>query len=328
MSTGRIVTRKEPEVRGGAILPLLGRLKTGIKAKSAKTGKEYPASIDYFRADGKYANVFHQVYGERPTRVQIVFPSNNPSDVCSERYVVRDGAGRLLAEGDGESWRVWSPTSSDYVFVPKPGADPVTIEYIEKVYCGGKMGGKLTIELRLSFILPKIPSVMGIWQFSTKGVRSSIPAIRDTFDYVLSKVGQITNIPFDLIVEKVKSNKPGSTSVFPVVNLVPNVSDENLDMLAGYIQQGKKLRGMLTESRITALVAEVVPDDEAIPALAAPAQLALPAAPQAAEAEVHEEEEPAPAPAEDPAPADAPAAEPANLSLEDLLEDDEENENA
>jgi hypothetical protein len=273
---GRIVRRLEPEIGAGVKLPLLGRIKVGMKAISQKTGKEFPTSIDWFRADGKYAELFHQVYGEKPNRIQIVFPSNRVEDVCSETYICRDDKGRLLAEGDGETWRAWSTNRKEYVFGKS------TIEEVEKKY------GKASVSLTIRFLLPKIPSVFGIWQFTTKGAKSSIPAIRDTFDQVLEMAGVVSNIPFDLTVEKVKSNKPGEASVFPVVTLIPNVSQENLDLLAGYVQAGQKLRGVMTEARIKALLATGEEQPEA------PMHPALPAAeaPQAApESEVIDAEE-------------------------------------
>ena len=58
-----------PESGTGIRPPLLGRIKVGMKAKNAQ-GKEYPSSIDWFRADGKYAATFHRVYGEKPTKIQ------------------------------------------------------------------------------------------------------------------------------------------------------------------------------------------------------------------------------------------------------------------
>lgn len=271
---GRIVKRLEPEIGTGVKLPLLGRIKVGVKQTSQKTGKEFPTSIDWFRADGKYAETFHQVYGPKPNRIQIVFFSNRVEDVCSESYVVRDSGGRLLAEGDGESWRAWSAQKKEYVF------GKASIEEVEKKY-----GSKAAVSLTLRFLLPKIPSVFGLWSFTTKGAKSSIPAIRDTFDQVLEMAGVVTNIPFDLTVEKVKSNKPGAASVFPVVTLIPNVSQENLDLLAGYVQAGQKLRGVLTDAKIRALVAAEEEQPE-LPALAAPAT------PQAEPAAIDAEEVP------------------------------------
>lgn len=277
---GRIVRRIEPEIGTGMRLPLLGRIKVGVKVKNG--GKEYPSSIDWFRADGKYAETFHRVYGEKPTKIQIVFPSNRVEDVCSESYVVRDKAGRLLAEGDGSTWKCWSEKKGAYVF------GEFSVEDVKARL------GEPHVTLTLRFLLPAIPSVFGLWQFTTKGAKSSIPAIRDTFDQVLEMAGVVSNIPFDLTVEKVKSNRPGAASVFPVVTLIPNVSQENLDLLAGYVQAGQKLRGVLTEARIRALVAaeEEAPEQPALPALAAAATPQAAAEPETIDAEELPEREP------------------------------------
>ena len=258
MTFGRI-HRAEP---GPTRLPVLGKLKVGEKATKVKDGKtiEYPTSLDYFRADGKYAAKFHETYGEKPTKVEIVFYSPSLADVCTETYQVRDKAGRLLAEGDGETWRCWSPSRAEYVLGPS------TLEKVEKMYAeatGKEHSAAVTLTLR--FILPRIPSVFGIWTFTTKGAHSSIPAIRDTFDHVIEMAGAlITNIPFDLIVSKVKGNRPGDTRLFPVVELIPNVSQENLDLVANMKLEGQKIRGLLTEARIKELAAtlEVEPEVE------------------------------------------------------------------
>lgn len=238
-------------------LPLLGKLKIGVKAKNA-SGKEYPQSIDYFRADGKYADLFHKVYGPKPNRVTIAFWSPNPADVCSESYIIRDNAGKLMAEGDGVHWRAWSASRKEYAW------GDATLEKMQEQY------GEAKTSLTLRFILPGIPTVWGIWSLTTKGAASSIPALRSAFDNVVSFTGGLVqNVPFDLSVEKVKSNKPGEASVFPVLTLVPNVSQENLDMLQTLQEQGKKLRGLLTPEKLKQLSAtidvEVVDEPKALP---------------------------------------------------------------
>lgn len=283
--TGRIVpsSRREPE-RPSAGLPLLGRLKCGVKVKGPKG--EYPQSVDYFVPHGKYAAMFTQVYGERPDKVSIVFLSDEPADVCSERFVVRDKAGKLLAEGDGESWRVWSGKKQTYVFLPKPGAT-CTVENVEALFITNPeyKGSEIHIELTLSFVLLGLPSLMGVWQVNTRAVKSSIPQIRNTFDLVRQEAGFIRNIPFDLVVEKHKSNKPGKASVYPVISLIPNVSKENLDQLHKFVESGVKIRGLLTNARISAQIGGEDVDDyrpaSERPAIAA--QTVLPVLPAAAD---------------------------------------------
>jgi hypothetical protein len=122
-----------------------------------------------------------------------------------------------------------------------------TLDEIRKGY-----GQEKTV-LRLRFILPKIHSVFGVWEFTTHGVESSIPAIRDAFDTVQSIAGSVVNIAFDLHVEKVESNKPGEKTVFPVVSLIANICKENMEQLAAYYEQGRRLRGVINDERISSL---------------------------------------------------------------------------
>lgn len=268
-NTGRIAIRRPESAQSR--LPLLGRIKIGVKAKNA-SGKEYPQSIDYFRADGKYADLFHKVYGAKPNRVTIAFFSPNPADVCSESYVIRDTAGRLLAEGDGVTWRAWSAAAKEYKW------GQATLEKMQEQY------GEAKASLTLRFILPGIPTVWGIWSLTTKGAVSSIPALRSAFDNVVEYTGGlVTKVPFDLSVEKVKSNKPGESSVFPVLSLVPNVSAENLELLQRLEEEGTKIRGLLTPEKLRALSATI--DVEPI---TEPKQ--LPAAAPTPEPEPEEEE--------------------------------------
>jgi hypothetical protein len=236
-----------------------------VLVKNEKTGKQYPQSLDYWRATGKYEQTFHQVYGEKPTRVTLVFFSDRWEDCCLEKYELRDKGGRLLADGDGERWRCWSDKLAAYQF------RDASVEEVEEAYRGRlavangqEIGARET--LIMNFVLPKIRGVFGMWRFSTKGTHTSIPALRDTFDQVKAQAGFVKDIPFDLIVEKVSSNKPGVNTTFPVVTLVPNVGQENMELLAEYVSQGNKLRGVLTEQRIAELVG--APTTE-LPALAA-----------------------------------------------------------
>jgi len=75
-------------------------------------------------------------------------------------------------------------------------------------------------------------------------------ALNDTFDYVQQQAGSIVGIPFDLSVKKVKSQKPGVASQYPVVSLVPNLSPQHIEMLNEYLQGGNKVRGILTAQKI------------------------------------------------------------------------------
>lgn len=211
---GRILTNKQ-ETR--LAFPIVGRVKCGMKSD-----RGFPMSCDYFVPSGNYAPLFTQAYGEKPTTIQIVFPSDDPELVCREEYILRDNAGKLVSSGDGVNFRTWSEKQKKYIDVTTE-EQPNLMEMLSSHY---KQEWKVT--LTLNFILPLVRGVMGCWQFQTKGSASTIPQVRDTFDAMLSRNGRVAGVIFDLNVKMAKSNKPGDSSRYPVVSLVPNESEANL----------------------------------------------------------------------------------------------------
>lgn len=221
MAQGRI---KRPDAdRGRLILPRVGFIKIGMKNANG-----YPQSVDYFIPVGKYAGLFTQAYGEKPQTIQIVFPDDDPAKVCNEQYEYRDDEGRLIASGDGETFKVWDGrkyeplTITDY---------PNLMAGISKRYPNRavqKGGDGWVITLTLTFIVPLVRGIAGVWQFATKGTASTIPAIRETFDGMLSERGFCKGVIFDLNVQFATTQKPGDKSRFPVVSLVPNESADNV----------------------------------------------------------------------------------------------------
>ena len=201
--------------------PILGRVACGEKSE-----KGYPRSLDYFVASGKYAELFKSAYGDKPSTIQIVFPNDDAELCCKEFYELRDTAGKLVSEGDGETFKVWSDKTKAYITLSTEQY-PNLMEMIAGKY--PKCEWKIT--LTLNFIIPKVRGIMGLWSFSTKGSASTIPQVRATFDAMLEQNGHASGVIFDLSVKMHKSNKPNDSSRYPVVSLVPNESEENLRMV-------------------------------------------------------------------------------------------------
>lgn len=211
---GRIITNKEEH---RLAFPIVGRIKCGMKSD-----RGFPMSVDYFIPSGNYAPLFTQAYGEKPSTIQIVFPSDDAELVCREEYVLRDGQGKLVATGDGETFKTWSEKAKKYIIVTTT-EQPDIMAMLEKHY---KQEWKIT--LTLVFILPLVRGIMGCWQFQTKGSASTIPQVRDAFDAMLETNGKAAGVIFDLSVKMHVSQKPNEKSRYPVVTLVPNESFENL----------------------------------------------------------------------------------------------------
>jgi hypothetical protein len=220
----RIIRNRNDQNPKTVKMAVIGKIKIGEKKPSANGG-ERPSAIDYFKpfADGMYEKLFSEAYGEKPTTIPIFFVSDDMAQSCPYFFELRDGAGKRVANGDGVTFNVATKmqdnTVSDLVVSP-PDIDK-WMNDLERT-----SGGKWKKVLVLRFIIPNIP-ILGVWEFRTGGDDSTIPNIVGTIDTVRAMAGRISGIPFDLSVKIVKSDKAGSSSKYPVVSLVCNISEES-----------------------------------------------------------------------------------------------------
>lgn len=209
-------------------LPRVGKIKIG-----SKNERGLPQSQDFFSATGAYYKLFEAEYGKTPSLIQIVFPSDETEKVCNEMYEYRDNSGKLCAYGNGQDFYVWN--GQEYILFTRD-ENPQIMQQVSKRY-PSKKGWQIT--LTLTFIIPRVRGVAGVWSLTTKGAASTIPAICDTFDFVKSQKGYVKGLIFDLCVSFATSQKPGQNSRYPVINLVLNESDENLKTIKGVLEQKK-----------------------------------------------------------------------------------------
>lgn len=210
-----------PEQANGILeLPEIGRLHIG-KKQAGQNGREYPVSVDYFIPSGKYATMFTAALGDKPQTIQIIFPDDSPGKVCNERYTYRDDRGALVARGDGQVFEIWNGKEyAKYSITEYPDI----WDQIIKNNPTKRGADNWDVELTMRFIIPAIRGVVGVWSLTTKGAASSVKNLRDSFDSVQAMRGTVTTSVFDLSVHFHKSNKPGSNSRYPVLDLVCNDS--------------------------------------------------------------------------------------------------------
>jgi outer membrane lipoprotein-sorting protein len=215
-------------------LPIIGKIKVGEKNE-----KGTPVSLDYFRATGKHENEFNKIFGERPDNIKIIFlDDENSLDV---RYELRQGK-KLVAYSDGESVFAYDKKLTKYVLQDKPFAE------LEQRYCQA-ISSKWNKILRLYFLIPEI-KIWGLWCFETKGIESTIPQIEGSYDSVYARAGTVINIPFDLEVKKVISQKPDSKNKYPVVSLTANMSESSMEKLRFSLVNGINISGIITEEKL------------------------------------------------------------------------------
>lgn len=229
MSTGRIMASKQ--ANNASTLPEIGKIKIGIKSTSSG-GKEYPKSLDYFRATGNFTNEFTKLFGEKPKSLQVAFISDNLTEVCNEQFESWD-KGKRFGYGDGSEFTIW---------------DGATGKYITGVAATDKRVKALKWDrtLTLRFVLLKMTGILGYWTFQTKAKEVTIPSIVKSFDLVKERAGTIVGFPFNLQVEMKKSYSPGETRTYPVVSLIPNFTEESIEAVRNYIEQGGQLNRITT----------------------------------------------------------------------------------
>jgi len=237
--TGRIKNKTTPNA-----LPIIGKLSIGEKHPE----KGYPMSLDYFRAKASpdYCEMFRARYGEKPQSLTVVFPSDDIATVCPQFYELRDKAGKRVATGDGITFQVATPQTDKTVKDVEVAPDDSEKWRADMAI---KCGGVWKEVLVLRVMLPNFP-VFGAWELRTSGDDSSIPQIIASIDAVILSAGRLRLIPFDLSVKKVKSDKAGSTSVYPVIQLACNISPESVDKVRA-LPNG--VMGILSEARIGSL---------------------------------------------------------------------------
>lgn len=240
MGSGRIY---RPEQGVTMELPEVGRLHIG-KKQMGNNGKEFPVSVDYFIPSGKYADLFLTALGEKPSTIQVIFPSDNPELVCNERFEYRDNSGALVARGDGRIFEIWDGKKYAPYSVDK---FPDIMEQVTK-NVPTKRPDNWDVVLSLKVIVPAVRGIVGVWGFTTKGRASSIRNIRESFDGVQALRGTVTNTVFDLSVKFAKSNKPNTNSRYPVVSLVAN--DTRLAEIQKMLQPTDSIKNLLLPEKV------------------------------------------------------------------------------
>lgn len=175
------------------------------------------------------------------------------TECCFERYELRKGSKRY-AWGDGETFHAWSEAAKAYQQITKAQEPGLGKRLAFEAGENGKPAEWQTM-LTLRFLILPLKSVWGCWSFSTKAEASSIPAIVAAYDSVKAIAKTVIGVPFDLTVQMVTSQKPGSSSKFPVVKLVPNVGEHHLQMLGELKEQGRTFHKILTAEMIEREVA-------------------------------------------------------------------------
>ena len=157
-------------------LPRVGKIHLGEKKESAKGG-EYPSQLPYFlvreseTTPAEAVAAFREVYGDEPTELRVVFPTDNPEDWNDQHWRCYGASWGLTCKGTGRqaqakidpSTKTWANKNSE------------TWEWWQLSICGEgcerAQDGRCKPVMRLSFLLPDVPG-LGIWQIDSSSVHS------------------------------------------------------------------------------------------------------------------------------------------------------------
>lgn len=171
-------------------MPPIGSLRIGEKY-IAQNGNESVRSIDYFRATGDYARFFHDVYGEKPNRIKIIFPSSDARLSCCNYYEIRKGS-MLYAVGDGVFFMYANKEGKLEEKIIKEDFETSQFKRESEDICTTpKLKAEWKKRLRLRFFIEGIRGITGYWELITGAERHQyiILSIRFTLPRQLRVAG-------------------------------------------------------------------------------------------------------------------------------------------
>lgn len=199
-------------------VPRVGKIHLGIRDEK----KGFPKAVDYFvvsedqSTSAEAAKAFHEVYGEKPTELDVVFLTDDIDDWADPWRKSYSNSWGLLCRGDGEeAWAMWDEAAEG----PRPPelekgtwatADTVAW-HKQKIPCHGPecpltIAGKCKTVMNLQFMLPKVRGI-GVWQIDT-GSRNSIENVRNGAQMIMAFRNRIRGIPLKLRLVKKEVTPP------------------------------------------------------------------------------------------------------------------------
>jgi len=204
MAVNKFARSKYTSIKGlsqARRLPRLGKIRLGIKKVSAKTGKEYPAEVDYFVCPPEV----QKVYGEKPKELDVIIPVEDEAMFFPQALKWYTQT-KLMCKGDGETAIRLDPKTGEMFETDCP--------------CEKLDSGECSQKAHLMVMLPKV-SMGGVWQIDTGSVNNIIE-INSSIEMIRSLCGRIALIPLklrrvptEIIVEGTKRTKHLLQLIFP-----------------------------------------------------------------------------------------------------------------
>lgn len=158
-------------------LPLLGKIRLGIKVFSEKKQKEYPKETDYFVCPDEVKKKFE----EEPKELEIMLPVEDYGIIFPQALIHYGSSKGMKCIGDGQD-----ALRKDENNEMQPRECPCSL--LDEKKCSRSA--------IFRFIIPKV-SIGGVYQINTGSINSIID-INSGLDYVRALIGRISMIPLKL----------------------------------------------------------------------------------------------------------------------------------
>lgn len=194
-------------------LPRLGKIRLGIKKKSAKTGAEYPAEVPYFVVPDEVK----KVYGDKPTELDVMLPLDDIDTIFPVSYKFYGSGKGLKCNGDGEIAYCVDEKTKEMTEIKCP------CENLEKGKC--KQTGNLSV------MLQKI-NVGGVYQINTSSF-NSIVDMASGIDYVKALIGRVAMVPLKLRRVATETHHEEKKQTHYTLQLVLDANIDAINQLRG-----------------------------------------------------------------------------------------------
>jgi hypothetical protein len=180
-----------------------GKIRIGERTQSKK-GFEIPKKLDYLKFDPVDPSLhedWHSLYGDKPTSIPVMLPSDNPEEVFPHEYRRWTSSNKLFCSGDNQIARRPNLQTNTVDEVacnescPFRALDSIPADKEEKKRRACKPEGTLRV------VLYELPT-MGV--FELKAATMSIVRINTALDQIQRTFGRLAGVPLVLSMVPIK----------------------------------------------------------------------------------------------------------------------------
>lgn len=189
-------------------LPRLGKIRLGMKVRN-QSGKEYPTETEHFVCPLEVT----AVYGEEPTELEVMLPSDDPEQVFVQKYAMYGAGSGLKCHGNGEQAERYNEQTKQWDVISCTCPNLKSDE---------NPRGACTPQSHLMVMLPKV-SMGGCYQITTRSFHATV-GINSSLDLIRALAGRIALVPLKLRRVPTVTQYNGTKKTHYILNLILDAS--------------------------------------------------------------------------------------------------------